>query len=735
MTPEQIRHSMQQRRFADAVAGAEALCRREPDNADGWGLLGAAQQQLQRWPAAIAALRKAVALRANDRDLRIQLGMAAMHSGDVALGREQFEWVLRVDPNHATAAASLGFIAQNSGDLGAAERYYRIACASAPDQPDVRHNLGTVLRLAGRLGEAHEQIGRARALAPRRFDIALSMAWICLDTGQYRAAVDHADAAIELAPRNAAAWLALGSAWRYLGAYKTAQKTLQQAAMLAPDDGAIARELAVALQEKGDFGGALAEFARARRLDPDNAEYRWRDLLATCTFPQDQAQAEQAHARFADGIELLLRELAEPQSPMWPVAFWNMTNTTPFHLHYYALDSTATTKRFGDLVALIAGRRYPELSAPPDWRALAHGGRARIGFTCSALRDHTLAFYFSNWLTGLDRERFEVFVWNLSAQTDAVTERLAAAVEHFHNVGLVQAGDVAARIRAARLDAVVHLDVGMDGNMQALAAMRLAPVQCAGYGHPVTTGLRSVDYYLSGEALEPADGDRHYREKLVRLPGLGVVPLPPPQPGDGDWLVREPGRPLLVCAQNVIKITPQFDVAVARIAAATDARIVFIEGRGYLIEALRARLATHFNAAGIDLDRHVAAIRWQAHPAYLAGLAKADLVLDTPNFSGGRSSLDALSVGTPVVAWEGGFMRGRQTAAMLRIIDAQELIAHDIDGYVDTVATLCKDAVRRQRVRAAIAEARERLFAAETVIPALGLFLVDACRRAAAAAS
>jgi len=232
--------------------------------------------------------------------------------------------------------------------------------------------------------------------------------------------------------------------------------------------------------------------------------------------------------------------------------------------------------------------------------------------------------------------------------------------------------------------------------------------------------------------MEPAGGDAHYREKLVRLPALGVVPLPPPPSADGDWLQREPGRPLLVCAQNVIKITPQFDAAVARIAAATDARIVFIEGRGFLAEALRARLAPRFDAAGIDLERHVATIRWQPHPAYLAGLAKADLVLDTPNFSGGRSSLDALSVGTPVVAWQSEFMRGRQTAAMLRLIGADELIARDIDGYVDTVVALCGDAARRLRIRSAIAEPCGRLFASPAVIPALERFLGEACRKAAA---
>ena len=66
-------------------------------------------------------------------------------------------------------------------------------------------------------------------------------------------------------------------------------------------------------------------------------------------------------------------------------------------------------------------------------------------------------------------------------------------------------------------------EVGMDPATCALAALRLAPLQIASWGHPVTTGLPTIDLFVSGELLEGPGAERHYHEKLIRLPGTGFA--------------------------------------------------------------------------------------------------------------------------------------------------------------------------------------------------------------------
>src|SRR6185312_1518141 len=132
------------------------------------------------------------------------------------------------------------------------------------------------------------------------------------------------------------------------------------------------------------------------------------------------------------------------------------------------------------------------------------------------------------WVTGLDPRRFERFVYHTAPVDDDFTRRIAAACERFT---ILRTGteEAAARLLADRLDVIVHPEVGMTPRSYILAALRLAPLQLAGWGHPVTTGSDAVDRYLTCAAMEPPDAASHYVERLIALPGLGVdYPMPGP---------------------------------------------------------------------------------------------------------------------------------------------------------------------------------------------------------------
>jgi protein O-GlcNAc transferase len=65
-----------------------------------------------------------------------------------------------------------------------------------------------------------------------------------------------------------------------------------------------------------------------------------------------------------------------------------------------------------------------------------------------------------------------------------------------------------------------------------LASLRLTPVQCTTWMHPQTSGLPTIDYFLSSDLMEP-DADNYYVEKLLRLPNLALYYTPkdiPPLP-------------------------------------------------------------------------------------------------------------------------------------------------------------------------------------------------------------
>ena len=331
--------------------------------------------------------------------------------------------------------------------------------------------------------------------------------------------------------------------------------------------------------------------------------------------------------------------------------------------------------------------------------------------------------YFSDFIVKLDPARFERFVWSTSDVRDAVTNGIAAQVDRFI-AGESTIAKIAAGIRAASLDVLVFLDAGLDPRNGALASLRLAPLQVACYGHPVTTGFDSVDYFLSGELLETPESDAHYREKLVRLPGIGASVQPPPAPGDGTWIdkLRPPGKPVVMCLQNLGKVPPSFDATLAAILAKSGARLVFLNRGDRLTQRFRGRIDRALDAHGVPRGAiHIEPTHDRGE--FLGGIARADLVLDTPGFSGGATSLDALSAGTPIVAFEGRSARARQTSAMLRRLDVSELIAPDDSSYASLAVGLLAEPARVESLRQHIRTNAHKLFSDASTIAALQDFL------------
>ncbi|WP_425508029.1 hypothetical protein, partial [Tahibacter caeni] len=186
---------------------------------------------------------------------------------------------------------------------------------------------------------------------------------------------------------------------------------------------------------------------------------------------------------------------------------------------------------------------------------------------------------------------------------------------------------------------------------------------------------------------------------------------------------RSPGSAAqLLCLQSLTKLVPSFDDTLARLAKETGARIGFFTGpagpqppeRRFL-----ARLGAAFAALGLEPERHLELRPRTAYADYLAQIAAADLVLDTPWFCGGATSLDTLHVGTPVVTWPGEFLRSRQTAGMLRLLELPQGIATSEDEYVANAVQLLADADADAALRRRLRERAPRLFEAGAGLAAI----------------
>jgi protein O-GlcNAc transferase len=256
--------------------------------------------------------------------------------------------------------------------------------------------------------------------------------------------------------------------------------------------------------------------------------------------------------------------------------------------------------------------------------------------------------------------------------------------------------------------------------------MRLAPVQCAGWGHPVTSGHKNIDYYFSSAVMEPDNAELHYSEKLILIEGLGTYyskPVLPTPARRTDFALPE-GKTLYLCPQSLFKIHPDNDAQLAHILERDpNGVIVLFAGRHpNITNALLARLAQALGALGMEPQGRSIILPSMAHDDYLRVNMLCDVMLDTLHWSGGNTTLDALACGLPVVTLPGEFMRGRQSYGMLKCMGLNELIAKDQDDYVEIAIKIGTDSTWRQQVVQRIIASRHRIFEMETSLRQLESF-------------
>jgi predicted O-linked N-acetylglucosamine transferase (SPINDLY family) len=732
MTPPELQQLLDQAQshhqagqLAEAETAYLRLAESVPANPDLWHLLGVIAYQQGDAPKAIPRYQKALELRGDFPQARNNLGLALKASGRMPEAADAFARVLLAKPDYAEAAFNLASMLETMGHADRAEQAYRHALAARPGWLAPLANLGNLLRREQRAPEAEAILQRALQLAPDAPDALGNLALLRIDQGRLQEARELAERAAARAPQAAIWWEAAGSAARLLGDADGAVPHLQRAAELEPGDAATQLELGLAEDACGDDANAAAALVQAQRLAPEWQRARWTSALLLPAIVAGEREAQAALAHFDASLASLEAGLALDTPAGRASALEAASTTLPFHLHYLPGDHTQRQIRFANLVAKSVRASLDETKPLPD-APFTRDGRIRVGFVSSYLRNHIVSRFFAGFITGLDPAEFDTWAWFNGDDGDATTKEIASGVGHF-SAGTRTVAALAEGIRAARLDVLVFPDLGLDPRQHALAALRLAPVQAAFYGHPVTSGLDSVDDFLSGDAIEPRGGEAHYRENLVRLPGLGAACRAPAAPGDGTWAraLRAGDAPLVMCLQHPSKIPPQFDATLARILAGSRARLVCFDRGAGLTRRFRARLEPVMREHGVAPDAlHVEPLH--PYPDFLAGIAGADLILDTPGFSGGGTSLDALGMGAAIVAFEGTMARGRQTSAMLRVLGVEELIVADSAQYVELALNLLADRERLAALRNRIRSGAPGLFDPTVPLAAFAQFLREA---------
>lgn len=681
------------------------------------------------------------------------MGTIQFQNGFAREGQKMVEKALAIDPKLAEGWNNLGLIFHFGEDNDRALESFTRSTDADPSFSEGWKNLAFILQLQERHQDALEALSHAKNTVDVHFFRGNSF----LKLGRHEEAIAEYDRALAIDSRNNEVWHNRGNAFLGINRPDLALDSIKRSLQGAGQNSEFHASLAAALiqADRSDEALPILElvekwqpgFERAKHLrmvaearivalsdeakflqqseDPEvvlerghlarslQNQGRWREaidslqgssngglrFISALTLPvlcRSSVEVEEALAHLDSSLDQLIEDPARIDDPHLEIGL------TSFHLPYFG----ARDRPYQEKIAQALYACSPSLNFTAEFSP-GKTLKKRLGIASALLHEHTISKVFGGLIEALDKEKFEIVFLQIGKDDD-VTRRLAKFADHHLRLPteLAKAREMIAR---ANLDLLFYPELGMFPLTYYLAFSRLAPVQLTTWGHPYTTGSPEIDYYITGGSLDPEDGQKDYTEKLVRLPSFFMhfePPQSPPQWSRSEFGLPE-GKRLYGCAQMPYKFHPDYDRVLGQLMDRDpDGILVLVEPQRALFkEILLERWSKYPGLA----DR----VHWlhlMPHDRFLRLLQLTDVQLAPIQFGAGRSSLDAMAVGSPMVTWRGPYLKSRITAAIYDEMQWTELVASDEEAYVDLAVKVANDRDFNAHARSEILQRSKNLF-------------------------
>ena len=649
---------------------------------------------------ALSAFDRALSLRPDEGEFLIGRGKALLVLDRPEEALNSHRRAIELAPKNAAFynACGLAFLAIKR--MKAALTFFEEAIALKPDYADAHINCANIYNGLAWHEQAMTHAERAIKAEADNREALLCKASILVATNRTEAALEIYDTLLKRQPDDSHVQLLVGQSLGSLG---------------KREEAAIALKRSIAL-----ITGAKAQ---AETIQAICASVNTVNLLPA--IYRDEAEIAESRAEVMHDLHYA-RDLLSDAGPRNDAAITAFNTvalaTNGFYIAYQQENDVEPMRLLSDCIAHMLG-----IPARPVREAPRKPGPMRFGIASEKLYRHNGASWAYPWLKHLPAD-YQFFSYALHGIHDDISDgfaelgtqrRLSFDAAHF--------AKTIASMRTDDLDFLMLPDIGMTPSSRILSLHRIAPIQLTAWGHPVTSGSPAMDFYLSSDLMEPADGALHYSEKLIRLPNLALYLEPGSTTPPAKNFGLPEGRVLYGCLQSLFKYLPRYDDILPRIAAEVPkALFVFIEGMSPNMTATTStRLDSVFAKAGLSAAKHILFLPRMSGSEFDALTRRMDVLIDSLGWSGGNTTLGAIEAGIPLITCPGAFMRGRHSYAMLRMMDMPSAIAQDTDDMVRKLIALGQQPERRQAMRAEFGQRKEALYADKSLITALDRFLKD----------
>ncbi|MBF0444076.1 MAG: tetratricopeptide repeat protein [Magnetococcales bacterium] len=678
-----------QNKFDDAISSYQKIIEIKSDVAEVYSSLATAFKDLGRFDEAYSNWHKAIAVNPTFAAAHFDIGNTLREQGKIELAVASYQKAIAIKPDYVEAYCNLGISLKELKRVTEGVAVLQKTVAMKPDFAEAHCNLGYALIEQNRLNEAVASLQTAIALKPDLAQAFFNLGNAAKGLGKIDSAITYFKKAITINLNYCEAYNSLGLIFNDAGNYTEAILNFQKAIAIKPDYIFPYYFLGFIFKEQGQIDAAVATYQKALTIKGN--------VGLEITLALTQTPIQPSESAILNFREKLLQEITRLKKQNSNASDPYLTvGTSNFYTAYHALNDIIIQKQLAGLYL----HTYPMLNWSANFNPSPQKPHAKlkIGILSTHLYNHTIGSLNLGIIEHLNRDKFEVIIFRPKGKHDDFSQRIDLAADNVIHINkdLQEAREI---IAAQNIAVLYYPDIGMCSFTYFMAFYRLAPVQCTTLGHPVTTGIPNIDYFISSQSLEPAEAKEHYTEQLYLMEGLPCYYLRA-KPLAKKASRIDYGLPLTgniyLCPQSLFKIHPDFD--------ATIMEILHLDPTGWLvlIEGANSNLTTllkeRWSKLSVNNSEQIIFLPRMHEEKFTALFGVADVVLDTFHFSGGKTTSEALALGAPVITLPGSFMRGRITLACYKLMGVMDLVAQTPKEYIYLAHRLVSDPLWRSEI-------------------------------------
>ena len=320
--------------------------------------------------------------------------------------------------------------------------------------------------------------------------------------------------------------------------------------------------------------------------------------------------------------------------------------------------------------------------------------KINIAFMSNLLTtQHSVTRDRSGIINNIDRDKFNVFYIVFSNEySDLLATNLYK--QSGKNRIVLNKNTIESNVRileSLKLDILIYCEIGMDMVNYMYASMRIAPIQCVTWGHSNTSGISTIDYYLSSKLYEISDikqAQENYSEKLYLGETLSKYYYNPLEGKkiDGDLIKKnlkiDYTKKLYGCLQSPYKLSVEYDHILKSILETDNDALILLTD--FERVAFQRILQPRFiKTIGSELIKRIIFIPTLGNDDYLSLISLCDVIIDTYPFGSCNSSIDSFMLGKPVITLPSDYLSGRFTYGFYLKMGITDLVAHNSEQYVE----------------------------------------------------